>query len=162
MSRESLAKFVEGHLAFAIACRGHCDAPAFFRLLSTESSHVVGAYLCPDGFVSRIVCFSFEDNLDWFYAFLSNQLGSGIVQRRDLRVATRHGWELGEEAADELEELTKGRKVVKEVYWTRYPRTEAEKGRGVFLCSDPERGRGCGRLFVQEVTSKEKLCSQCQ
>jgi len=164
MSNESLARLVERHLVFDVPCRGHCNAPASFRFLSIEENEVVVAYCCPEGFVSRVICFSVEGDLDWFYTFLSSQLGSGIVQRRDLRVATRHGWELGEEAAKEFEKLAREwqRPMVKEVYWTRYPRTDEDKGKGVFLCSDPERGKGCGRLFVQEITSKARLCSQCR
>jgi len=163
MSRETLARLVERYLVFDVRCRGHCDAPASFRFLSTEEG-VVGAYCCPDGFVSRVIYFSIEPDLDWFYALLSRQLGSGMVQRRDLRVATRHGWELGEDAVDEFEGLAREgkRPVVKEVYWIRYPRTDVERSGGVFLCSDPESDRGCGRLFVQEVASKAKICPQCR
>jgi len=159
-----LAGLVERHLDFNVTCRGHCAAPASLRLLPIERDEVVGAYCCPGGFVSRVVYFSLTPDLEWFYVFLSGQLGSEMVERRDLRTATRHGWELGEEAAKEFERLAREwrKPVVKEVYWTRYPRTEAEKSRGVFLCSDPEHGRGCGRLFVQEVMSKVKLCPRCR
>jgi len=48
--------------------------------------------------------------------------------------------------------------LIREVYWVHNPKNDAEKIRGVFLCSDPEQGRGFGRLFVQEVTSKNRLC----
>jgi hypothetical protein len=164
MSHESLARLVERHLVFDVTCRGHCSRPASFKSLSEEQGKVVGAYLCPEGFVSRVVYFGLTPDLEWFHRFLSGQLGGEMVQRRDLRVASRHGWELGEGAAEEFGRLAREgqRPVVKEVYWTRYPRTDADKRRGVFLCSDPKRGRGCGRLFVQEVTSKAKLCPQCR
>ena len=124
----------------------------------------MGAYLCSGGFVSRVMYFSLEPNLGWFYSFLSGQIGRGMVKRRDLRVATRHGWELGEEAAVELGELaSQWRKpAVAEVYWTYYPKTDAEKSKGIFLCSKPEHGSGCGKLFAQEVTSKNRLCPRCR
>ena len=75
---------------------------------------------------------------------------------------TRYGWELSKETADGLGKLDPEAEGVKEVYWTRYPRTDEDKGKGVFLCSDPQRGRGCGKLFVQEIKSKMKLCPRCR
>ena len=105
-----------------------------------------------------MIYFSLEPDLNWFYTFLSDQLGREVVERRDLRLATRHDWELDKQA----EKLTfKLLKPMREVYWTRYPKTDVERSKGVFLCSDPGQGRGCGKLFIQEVTSKGRLCPQC-
>ena len=158
-----LDDFVERHLAFKVECRRHCDEPASFRVLLTEQKGIVGVYNCPSGFVSRVVYFSLEPDLDWFYAFLSGQLGKKMVEKRDLRTATRYGWELNEEAAEDLVGLTiqLRKPVIREVYWVHHPKNDAEKNRGVFLCSDPAQGRGCRRLFVQEVTSRNRLCPKC-
>jgi thiol-disulfide isomerase/thioredoxin len=158
-----LDEFVEKHLVFKVECRQHCGKPADFRVLLTEQNGIVGIYNCPSGFVSRIVYFSLSPNINWFYAFLSGQLGKKMVEKRDLRTATRYGWELDEDGARELADLTSKLQthVIREVYWVHHPRNDAEKSRGVFLCSDPEHGRGCGRLFVQEVTSKNMLCPKC-
>jgi hypothetical protein len=162
--RDSLVTFVEKYLVYNVQCRGHCEATASFRLLNTEHNRVVGAYCCPSGFASRVVYFGAGPDTNWFYSYLTDQLGKEIVQRRDLRVATRYGWELGEGAEKELKEPTHGRRrpVIGEIYWTRYPKSDAEKNRGIFLCQDPDSGKGCGKLFIQEITSKTRLCSSCR
>ena len=162
-SDSSLDDFVQRHLVFNVECRRHCDKPADYKVLSTTPDGAVGGYICPDGFVSRVVYFSPKPNLDWFYTFLSDQLGKELVEQRDIRIATRHGWELDEEAASELACLTSTLQtpLIKEVYWVYHPKNDVEKIRGVFICSDPRQGRGCGRLFVQEVTSKNRLCAKC-
>jgi glutaredoxin/predicted Zn-ribbon and HTH transcriptional regulator len=158
-----LDDFIKRHLVFQVECRRHCEEPADFRALRTEKDGIVGVYSCPGGFVSRVVYYSLDPNLDWFYTFLSDQLGKGKVKKRDLRIATRYGWELDEHAASELADLTSARPpVMREVYWVHHPSNDAEKSTGVFLCSDPERRRGCGRLFIQELTSKNRLCPKCK
>jgi predicted Zn-ribbon and HTH transcriptional regulator len=52
--------------------------------------------------------------------------------------------------------------TIKEVYWAVHPETEDEKNRGVFVCSYPEKGRGCSRLFVQDKESRNRLCPKCK
>ena len=160
---QSLAGFVERHLAFEVTCR-HCDAPASFKLIVEEQDKVVGIYQCPEGLVSQTVYFSLEPNLQWFYTFLCKQLGTKIVEMRDLRIATRHGWELGEKAAEWLERFTpkQRRPAIFEVYWRRYAKTDADKSIGVFHCDDQTQGKGCGKLFVKPITSKNKLCAECR
>lgn len=161
---ESLTAFTEKYLVFNISCR-HCEAPAFFRPLLIEQNFLVGAYCCPSGLVSKAVCFGLELNLEKkFYAFLIDQLGKEAVSKRDLRVATRHGWELGEGATEYLQRLAlvQRKNVITEVYWTRYPMADDDKNKGVFLCSDPESGKGCRRLFVKDLNSMERLCHQCR
>jgi hypothetical protein len=119
-------------------------------LLAADDDKVVGAYCCPNGYVSRIVHFGFGDNTDQFRGFLSSQLGSKVVTGKDLRVASRYGWELGEEAAADIEELVRQHQLpLRQTYWVRYPKSEEEKARGVFLCSDSSPRGGCGRLFTQ-------------
>ncbi|MCJ7761088.1 thioredoxin family protein [Candidatus Bathyarchaeota archaeon] len=159
----TLDDFVQRHLVFKVECRRHCDKPADFKVILTTPDGVVGGYICPGGFVSRVVYFSLEPNLDWFYAFLSGQLGKELVEQRDLRTATRHGWELDEGAAAELACLTSTLQVplIKEAYWVYHPKNDVEKTRGVFLCSDPKQEKGYGRLFVQETTSGNRLCPMC-
>ena len=156
---------MERYLVFKVECRQHCCKTADFRVIAhaEKQDGIVGVYICPNGFVSRVVYFSLEPNLNWFYAFLSGQLGKKMVQKRDLRIATRYGWELDEDATRELAYLTSKlqTQAIGEVYRLHRPETEVEKSRGVLLCSDPEQGRGCRRLFVQEVTSRNRLCSKC-
>lgn len=160
---ESLTDFVAKHMTFDVKCRGHCDAPASFRVLLGKDNGVVGAYCCPDGFVSRVIYFSIKPDLNLFYDFLTDQLGREMVERRDLRLATRHGWELSEQVEENrMLSFTRNRFVIKEVYWTRYARTDVDKSKGVFICSDPRQGKGCGKLFIQEITSKNRLCPKCR
>jgi len=159
--RKPLKGFVEKYLTFKGQCRRHCDGPTSFVDLWYDSDRVVGAYVCPDKYVSRVVYLSTKPNIDWFIDFLSSQVGEEVVNDRDIRTATRHGWELRDDALAEMKEISPSG-VIKEVYWTVYPQTEAEKGRGVFLCSYPEKGRGCGRLFVQDIKSRNRLCPKCR
>jgi hypothetical protein len=132
-------------------------------LLAADDDKVVGAYCCPNGYVSRIVYFGFGDNTDQFRGFLSSQLGSKVVTGKDLRVASRYGWELGEEAAADIEELARQHQLpLRQTYWVRYPKSEEEKAQGVFLCSDSSPRGGCGRLFTQKLTDSTRLCPNCR
>jgi hypothetical protein len=157
--RGLLHVLVETRYAYEIPCRGHCRATATMRFLPTAQGHVVGAYCCPDGYVSRVVYFSCDPDLAWFHRFLVAQLGAGRVQMRDLRLATRGDW-LQHEAAVACTVARRLRTPV-EVYWTRYPKTPAERTQGIFLCLDEGQNRGCRRLFVQDVAGTNKLCPAC-
>jgi hypothetical protein len=113
-----------------------------------DSDKVVGTYVCPDGYVSRVIYFSVNPDIDWFKGFLTTQVGEEMVKDRDIRPATRHGWELGNEALIEIGDgIPRGR--IMEIYWTIYPKTDNEKNRGVFL--DAERKK----LFVQKLKRSE-------
>jgi hypothetical protein len=125
-----------------------------------DPERFVGAYTCPDGFVSQVVYFSLKPNLEWFTSFLSSQVGEGILRREDIRVATRHGWELGAEEAFK-EELGLGAPI-KEAYWTRYPKTEEQKQQAVSLCLGDESRKGCLNLFTHDRLSTPKLCPACR
>jgi len=160
----SIAAFVEKHLSFHGKCRRHCERETSFMPILCEADRVVGVYACPGSFVSTVICVSPTMDRSWFLSFLQAQLGAEMVRERDIRVATRHGWELGERAGLELSHLLpiSAEGSLKEVYWTSYPRSEEAKALGVTLCGDPRTGRGCRRLFVQEVRGKERLCPSCR
>jgi hypothetical protein len=137
--------------------RGHCEQRARFMPLVEERNRLVGAYLCPDYYVSRIVSFASANNHDmgWFQSFVKSELEGGELARdKDFRVATRHGWELGKDAEMEILQLSDHSKEIKEYYWTSYPKGEGEKKMGNFLC---ER---CGKLFSQSLTSKSRTCQR--
>jgi hypothetical protein len=159
--RKPLNEFVETYLSFKGRCRRHCDDPTSFVPVWSDAENVVGAYVCPSSYVSRVIYFSVKPDIDWFKGFLTSQVGEEIVNNRDIRPATRYGWELGNNAVDEIGEVSPN-SIVREVYWTIYPKTEIEKSRGVFLCSDLEEGRGCHQLFVQDISSTNTLCPKCQ
>ena len=159
--QKSLKQFVEKYLTFQGQCYGHCDNPSSLVHLQSDSKNVIGAYVCPSGYVSRVVHFSVYPDIKPFRAFLNSQVGEEIVTDRDIRPATRHGWELGSDALTEIGKVSPTG-AVKEVYWTLYPKTEDERRRGIFLCSHPEQGRKCNRLFVQDKKSTNRQCSKCK
>jgi hypothetical protein len=154
-------RFVEKYLNFKGQCRRHCKKSTLFVELLHNLDCFIGAYVCPDGYVSRVIYFSINPDIKWFRKFLDSQVGEEMVKSRDVRPATRHGWELEKEASAEINKLTpKG--IIKEIYWTTYPKTEEEKRLGVFLCSSVEGERECRRLFVQDIKAKNKVCPKCQ
>jgi len=159
--RKPLKKFVEKYLTFQGRCYRHCDQISSFMDLRSDLNNVIGAYVCPDGYVSRVVYFSVYPDVKPLKSFLYSQVGEEIVADRDIRPATRHGWELGGDAMAEIGEVSPTG-TIKEVYWTVYPETEDERNRGVFVCSYPGKGRGCNRLFVQDKESGNRLCPKCK
>jgi hypothetical protein len=159
--RKSLKEFVEKYLTFEGQCYRHCDNPSSLVHLRSDSKNVIGAYVCPGGYVSRVVYFSVNPDIKLLKAFLYSQVGEEIVTDRDIRPATRHGWELGNDALAEIGKVsTTG--VIKEVYWTVYPKTEDERNRGIFICSHTEKGRTCNGLFIQDKKSRNRLCPKCK
>jgi len=161
MNHKPLKEFVDKYLSFKGRCRRHCDKSTSSVELWSDAMNIVKAYVCPEGYVSRVIYFSRDPDIAWFKDFLSTQIGAGLVNDRDIRPATRHGWELSDNALRKNSDIS-STGVVKEVYWTTYPKTDKERKLGIFLCSDPQKGKGCKKLFVQEVNSTEKLCSKCR
>jgi hypothetical protein len=159
--RMSLMEFVEKYLTFQGQCYRHCDNPSSLVHLRSDSKNVIGAYACPSGYVSRVVYFSVHPDIKLLKAFLHSQVGEEIVTDRDIRPATRHGWELGSDAQAEIGKVSPTG-VIKEVYWTVYPKTEDEGKRGIFLCSYSKQGKRCNRLFVQEKKSRNRQCPKCK
>jgi hypothetical protein len=159
--RKTLKEFVETYLSFNGYCRRHCEDPTSLLPVWSDAENIVGAYVCPSGYVSRVIYFSVNPDIDWFRGFLTSQVGEEMVNDRDIRPATRHGWELINNAVDEIGDVSPNSKV-QEIYWTIYPKTEKAKKRGVFLCLNPEDGRGCHKLFVQDIKSKNTLCPKCR
>ena len=157
----SIKTFVNKNIRFNGRCRIHCDKITSLVELWSDSNIFAGAYVCPSGYASRLLCFNREPDIEWFKNFLTNQVGEEMVKDRDLRVATRYGWDLEGDLAIEIRSLSPSG-VINVVYWTMYPKSEEERRRGVFLCSDPQTGKGCNRLFVQELTSTNRLCPQCK
>ncbi len=132
------------------------------RVLLEDSERVVAAYVCPDAFVSRVVYFGIKPRTSWFQEFLHAQVGSQNVSPRDIRVASRHGWELGGKAREIIEEKLGKGAAIGEVYWTRYPKTDEQKQLAVSLCIGTYEQAGCTKLFTHNKNSIEKLCSECR
>jgi len=150
---EKFLDFVNQYLIIRDAkCYRHCQEPAGFVPLFQEGSSLVGGYVCPKNYVSRVVYFSLDPDVVWYEKFLKNQIG-GLLRPRDLRIATRHGWELGGNAENEIKKVSD--RGVKEYYWTFYPQSEEEKTTGTFRC------KNCGKLFVKKFSDESELCSDC-
>jgi hypothetical protein len=161
MNRMSLKDFVTRYLSFQGRCRQHCKKGTSLVELWADTNQMVGAYVCPDGYVSRVIYFSIAPDRTCFKNFLLSQLGEAIVNDHDLRLATRHGWDLESDALPEIRTMS-STGVIKQIYWTTYPKTDKEKHRGIFVCSTPQKENGCRRLFVQDINSSNRLCPACQ
>lgn len=153
------SSFVKKYLVVeGLPCYRHCDKPTRFASLVDDRKHLVGAYICPDNYVSRIVYFELQnegDGMDWFKSFVRNELdGGSIIRDKDFRTATRHGWELGRDAENEIKSISNhsSSRGLKEYYWTFYPRNDDEKKNGNYLCDK------CGKLFTQPNSAKNKTC----
>lgn len=140
-----------------VPCGRHCKDPVRFVTLFEDMDSLVGAYVCPEEYVSRAVYFASNPNREWFFDFLVEQATADRVRDRDIRVATRHGWELGKEAEVEMQSVSP--KGIKEHYWTFYARDDSDKSWGTFLC--PKERGGCGRIFTQRLEGKSVLCPAC-
>ena len=158
----TLRTFIDNHLTFTGKCFHHCEKPTTMRIIKEAGGKVVAAYTCPDGFVSQVVYFTdSEPDLEWFREFLTKQIGKRNVSKRDIRIATRYGWELGGDARRKIQsQLGPGGKLI-EVYWTRYPKTELQKKNAISLCIGSSNKPGCVRLFIHSRKSKPGLCPEC-
>jgi hypothetical protein len=132
------------------------------KILSQSSNSLVGAYVCADGFVSQVVYFSTQPDQEWFRNFLREQVGNENVIDRDIRIASRHGWELGQGAEEAFRSSLGEGEVMRETYWTRYPRTEEEKQQAVSLCLGDVEKSGCMKLFMHNRNTIERLCPSCK
>jgi hypothetical protein len=147
-----LRAIVDNKLNSTTKCYGHCEGSARLNFLEVNN-RLLGCYSCGAGYVSRIVLYGKELDLEWFKNFVSNTLGgTGEVLDQDIRVATRHPWELGleNEVADEI--------VLREAYWTQnYRRTKSDdpNRRALFRCIR------CGSFFTQALNAASTLCSKC-
>jgi hypothetical protein len=155
MSSVELEMFVRKYLIVeGTPCsQRHCGKPTSFFPLLEDKVGIVGAYLCPENYVSRIVYFSSSPDKPWFEDFLRIKLDGGErVRAKDIRQATRHGWELGREAEKEISVFWPG--DITQVYWTFYPRNDEEKTNGNFLCSK------CHKLFVKPNSRPGNVCNR--
>jgi len=132
------------------------------QVISEDASRLVGAYVCPDDFVSQVVYFSLSPDMKWFEDLITSQVGREQFASEDVRVGSRHGWELGGDAQQLLESKLGTDPRVTEVYWTRYPRTDAEKQVAISLCVGEFSRKGCLKLFAHDRNMIRRLCPICQ
>ena len=139
---DQLLDFVEKYLVAKDAkCSRHCDRQTRFVPIMESETSLVGAYICPQNYVSRVVYFANNPDPNWFQGFLRDQFGKDKVSSRDFRKATRHGWELG---GDAEKKITKSGGIT-QYYWTPYPQTDREKEYGIFICARED--GGCGKFY---------------
>lgn len=150
LAKDELRKIVESILSANPKCNWHCGKDTRLRLYEIDS-RLVGAYVCDEGYVSRLIEYTNHDDLEWFKGFVSGNLGNiGNVSDRDIRVATRYSWDLG------LEGKYSGA-VLKEIYWTQnYGKNLGSKvGYGLFVCSN------CGSFFTKKNDEPKRICGRC-
>ncbi len=148
------SNFVNRYLIVQDAkCYRHCQNASKFVPLKSDRPGILGGYFCPGNYASRVVYFSLDPDRDWFEKNLRNQVGER-VRTRDIRSATRHGWELGENAEVEIQRTPGGK--ITQLYWTSYPANDEEKTSGAFRCEN------CGRLFVKNFSDDSKVCPDCR
>ena len=129
-----------------------CKKPAKAVPIQKTKENLTVAYVCPDSHVSRVVYFAANADARSFDGFLRDQLGDRI-RSRDIRKATRHGWELAGKAEEEISN------DVTQFYWTFYAKNEEDKKYSTLLCA--KEGGGCGRLFTQSIVENSVLCPDC-
>jgi hypothetical protein len=157
MSNATTQNFVEFVTRYLIVndakCNRHCQNPAKFVTIKTDGPNFVGGYFCPGNYATRVVYFSPKPDRQWFENLLKEQAG-GLFRAKDIRHATRHGWELGGGAEAEIAKISDGE--VRQYYWTFYPANEEEKTTGAFRCEK------CGSLFVKKYSDDSTLCRNCR
>ncbi len=117
----------------------------------------MGLHHCPSGFISRIVYFDVEAEVDWFLSWVQSQVAPFEVSVRDVRVATRHPWEFGltGPSGGGIEPY-----VLREVYWTQ-PRPSGGRIDVLYVCVGSREAEGCGSFFVQSRMEPAPHCPSC-
>ena len=93
-SEKEFSNFVNRYLIVQDAkCYRHCQNGAKFVALKVIRRGLSEAISVPGNYASRVVYFSLDPDRDWFENFLQHQVGDR-VRSKDIRSATRHGWEL--------------------------------------------------------------------
>ena len=118
-------------------CFRHCDRPAVGRVMSSPLPGRWSVYACPSGVVSvtSYAEWSNRDPTPQALSFLRRRtVPPSLVRPRDLRLATRHGPELGR-AAERAMASRRPSTDVRVVYWRVYP-FPARDGREqrLFVC----------------------------
>lgn len=149
----SLAGFVRERFE-EFKCYGHCDQPATLRFVreGEDGGMLVAATVCHAGYVSRIIAFGRDLQLEIFRFLILDALdGRQPFNNEDIRTATRFEWEIQDKGDSEG-------KVLREAYWTQNYRTskiDDPNRAGLFVCAN------CGSFYLQPVTKKEILCDGC-
>lgn len=128
-------------------CYGHCKEKTK-PIFKERNGSVLCFQACPGKYVSRVVFYN--GSLEGLISYLK-EVARGIdVSERDVRVATRYGWDLGLKGKNE--------KVMRVSYWTQNygaSKVSSETRPALFLCSR------CGSPFVKQFNSTTSICERC-
>ncbi|MBI2183370.1 MAG: hypothetical protein HYU39_00265 [Thaumarchaeota archaeon] len=158
--KKDLSRLVKECIIVNAKCYRHCDESVYFREIVDQEDRLLGAYVCPGNYVSRVVYFSPKVNLDleWFKKVLRENVPGVKIRDWEIRVATRHPWEnavdMEEPAA--TDETSLAPFIFRQVYWTPPKVHLGEEPQGPFICTN------CGRVFVQSVKESFKACPDCR
>ena len=136
-------QIIENYLKSDGRWYGHCEGRAEMVFLE-KGRRTVSCMACPGGYVSRIVMYAPEVDPADLQEFLAVRAGAlGPVSEEEIRVATRHPWDLG------IEGQVKEDVAIRQAYWTQnYRKTKADNPsrNALFLCRD------CSELFVSPLS----------
>ena len=107
----------------------------------------MACYICPAGYVSKVMAYGRRETRAPLRAFVSKALGGQSVKDEDIRTATRHPWDL-DVAGFEM----------KVAYWTQNYRgsKSVDPNRlALFICSE------CGSTYTKPVTAPGTMCADC-
>ena len=118
-------------------CYRHCERPARTRRLPSPLPGLWQVLACPSGVVSLTSYSEWtrRDPSSRALAFLRRHtMPASLVRPHDLRLASRHGPELGRRAEGRMAR-DPGRRPVRVVYWRVYPFRAADgKEHRLFVC----------------------------
>ncbi|MBX8643736.1 MAG: hypothetical protein KIY12_03315, partial [Thermoplasmata archaeon] len=132
------------------ACYGHCSGPARHYFLRRPD---IACFACGGGYISRIVMYGMGADAAALRQFIESISGGAIdVRDEDIRIATRHPWEMG------LEGRSTGEKVMTEAYWNQnYRRGKSDDASRIALF----RCTACGSPFTQRFDTASPRCGAC-
>ncbi|MGA8276094.1 MAG: hypothetical protein WB852_07375 [Thermoplasmata archaeon] len=144
-------------------CYRHCDRPLRGRTASIRAPGWLCVYACPGGAVSVVTYteWAAADPTPTLMRFARGHTSPpSLVRRWDLRLARRHGPELGL-AAERFLARAQPPHPVWTVYWRLYPfkRKDGSVHR-LFACF--RHGRGSVRFFVAPGDARSPPCPLCR
>ncbi|MCI4372289.1 MAG: hypothetical protein L3K02_01395 [Thermoplasmata archaeon] len=143
-------------------CYRHCDRPLRGRTVPISAPGWLCVYACPGGAVSVVTYHEWAktDPTPTLLRFArSHTSPSTVVRRWDMRLAGRHGPELGVTAE---RFLAKARPIrpVRVVYWRLYP-FKKKDGSAFRLFACFRHGVGAVQFFVAPRESQSPPCPRC-
>lgn len=148
-SMVDIKEVVVERLGGPFQCYGHCKEEASLKFVDS-GVRLVGAVVCPSGYVSRLVGYGPQADPEGLLSFVMSQTTGALpLTASDIRVATRYSTDLG---------IGGSGRVLGEAYWTQnYGKAKSQDPNrpSLFMCSN------CGKLFVQPASSSSSLCGGC-